>query len=90
MQKVLDKYSPICYNIAIERTREVHKMKHTHAAVNPLTGEIITATRSKTIRQAIRDINAYDKARGVQLKSKWFFAHGKDCEKKAFEKAYRK
>lgn len=65
-------------------------MKHTHAAVNRLTGEIITATRSKTIRQAIKDINTYNRARGTQLEGKWFFAHGKDCEKRAFEKAYRK
>lgn len=65
-------------------------MKNTHAAYNPITGEILTAPRSKTINQAIRNFRAYDKAHGVQLKSKWFFAHGKDCEKKAFEKAYRK
>lgn len=62
--------------------------EHAHAAYNPVTGEIITAARSKTIRQAIKDINTYDKARGVQLTGKWFFAHGKNCIKKAMDKAH--
>lgn len=62
--------------------------EHTHAAYNRLTGEIITATRSKTVNQAIRDLHAYDKVHGVQLKSKWYFGHGKNCIKKAMDKAH--
>ena len=62
--------------------------EHTHAAYNPVTGELITATRVNVLNRAIKEFSYRGRIHRSEKRDKWFFAHGKNCIKKAMDKAH--
>lgn len=53
--------------------------RHTHAAFNLATGEVIMTNRACALRHRICHNEAWDKAHGYYLNSEWVFAHGDHC-----------
>ena len=49
----------------------------THAAMNLITGEVITANRSSHLKRCVARRTRYDVAHGFGA-GKWVFAHSKD------------
>ena len=57
-----------------------------HAALNLVTGEVLTSTRSNTLKRRIKHNTAWDVAHGYGY-SEWVFAHGDDWQNILAEKA---
>lgn len=53
----------------------------THAALNLITGEIRTTNSGNHLKRCIKRSNAWDRANGFELPSKWVFAHGENWQK---------
>lgn len=62
--------------------------KDIHAAYSPVTGEIITATRVNVLNRAIKEINRWERIHHGEIRNRWYFGHGKNCIKKAMDKAH--
>lgn len=51
-----------------------------HAAMNLITGEIHTTKSGNHLKRCIRRSQAWDRANGFNLPSKWVFAHGENWQ----------
>lgn len=58
----------------------------THSAMNLITGEIRTTNSGNHLKRCIKRADAWDRAHGFYLPSKWVFAHGKDWQEVLGEK----
>ena len=59
----------------------------THAAMNLITGEVLTSTHANTLKRRVKRNTAWDIANGYG-KGKWVFAHGKNWQE-IFANKYR-
>ena len=53
----------------------------THAAMNIITGEVLTSTHGNTLKRRVKRNTAWDIAHGYG-RSEWVFAHGSDWQSK--------
>jgi hypothetical protein len=53
-------------------------MKRTHAAMNLITGEVMTSTSAKTLKKRIAIANRYPIYDVKGHNKQWIFAHGED------------
>ena len=51
-------------------------MKQLHVACNLTTGEVICTSRACTLRRHIAHHEAWNKAHGYYMGSRWIFVHG--------------
>ena len=54
----------------------------THAGMNLITGEIRTTNHGNYLKRCIARTNAWDRAHGFDLPSKWVFAHGANWQER--------
>ena len=57
----------------------------THAAMNLITGEVLTTNHANTLKRHVKRNTAWDIAHGYG-KGKWVFAHGSDWQTKFAKK----
>ena len=65
-------------------------MKQLHVACNLATGEVICTARACALRRRIAHNEAWDKAHGYYMGSRWIFAHGEHAFKNLRAKVMNK